>query len=608
MAEAEREPCAIEDPRSTAAGSGRVLILSAAIVLGSVIYGWATIPFWFDMNDDAAMLGISAGLFGEGVGDPRLVYQSAFLGAPIGVLFRIWPGFDWYSGLQFAVCLVGFWSMGHVLLRRDASLFGIASVAAATSIFLPPLLFNLQFTQTAFVCLMAGLVLLIDAMRRRPVRWPRLAAALAWMVLAILFRAANLVACQVLLISIGALMILDRMRDQDRAGVLRDVSILAAIGVGLGVIGAGLHALEAAIFYADPAWSAYWTHLADRPYVLENWPRWVGLERIVAALDRELGITPEQYFAMASWFPISQELYSVERFREMVGVIEGIEFDGDSLRAAFWSNLDAGRRFVVSTPLFRYSLGLIGLFSALAAVRDPSVRGRSLLLGAAWMAIPCLFWLAIGLAYRPPPPRVWLPIVALSLWCSLACHAVSGPARSMPTIAGCFSDRRGLVTLLILGLALAGPVPVHAELRRITNVISSHRAQACAETKRQVAAFEQLPAGAKIYLAPLVVHADCYLRPFHMDYPQVLVDHAFVFGWRNLTPGMREKLFAEESDLFDAICKSPTNMLVVQPQTFPILTRYLDRHKPGVSLSRYANDLPANILSCRHRASRKVPR
>lgn len=578
--------------------SRRAFLLASAIVLGSALYGASTIPFWFDMNDDAAMLGISMGLFGDGVGDPRLIYQSAFLGAVIGALFRVAPGFDWYSALQCAVLLAGFWTMAHVLLRRDSRPLALASVLVATSAFLPPLLFNLQFTQTSFVCLMTGLVLRIDAMRRESLRGPLLASALGWMLLAALFRPASLMAGQVLLVGITLLAIGDRLLDRDREGALRDLAVSTGLVIGLTLLATGLQSLEGRLFYGDPAWNAFWTHLGDRPYVLENWPRWIGLPRIVTALHQELGITPEQYLLMASWFPISEELYSVDRFREMARVIDGIEVAGDARISPLRGLLAAGRDFFVSTPLFRYGVGLIGLACALPALLDPARRGRSIVLAVVWMALPCLLWLAITVAYRPPPARVWMPLLALSLWCGLACRTVLAPPASETDLARPGVDRRGLVALAILGLGLVGPFPVHAEFRRVVQILSSRRARDCEVSRQHVEVFQRVPTDARIYLAPRVVHADCTLRPFHLDYPEVLVDRGVEFGWRNLTPWVREELFAEQSDLFDVICADPDNMFVVHPQTLPKVERYLQRHRPDVALQPYASDLPGHILSC----------
>lgn len=555
-----------------APGRGLALALSAGILACSLLYGWMVFPFWFDTNDDAAMLGISLGLFGDGVGDPRLIYQSAFLGAAIGQLVRTWPGIDWYSGLQCCVCAFGFVTMSYLVLRRDSSLLSVATVFAVTSAFLPPLFFNLQFTQTAFVCLMTGLVALIGGLRRSRPHWPHLLTALAWMTLACLFRPASLAASQLVLAVLAVLVVLEWLGERDRGPLTRDLRNVAVMAVVLTAVVASLQSLESSIFYAEPAWQAFWANLADRPYVVENWPRWIGLERIVAALEEKLGITPEQYFAMVSWIPITKELYSVEGFRAMASVIDGIELEHAARLGTLGSLLDAGRRFIVDTPLFRYGLGLIGLSAALAVFRDVSRWGRSIALGAVWMIVPCAFWLAITLAYRPPPPRVWLPLVALAVWCNLACQSVSQMPNRATTAGGWQSDRRGLVSLLVLGLALAGPIPVHAELERVGQILANRRSNACAATQVQVAAFQSLPEGARIYLSPMTVQIDCYLRPFHLEYPEVFVDRVVPFGWRNMTPWIRDELFAKESDVFDVICKRTDNMFVADPNTYPNLS------------------------------------
>lgn len=571
-------------------------LLAAAIVACSFLYAALTMSPGFDTNDDPAMLGISIGLFTDGVADPHLVYQSALIGSLLAALARLEPAFDWYSTLQWIVCIGGFLTMSHVLLRRDASPLGVASVVVANSIFLPPFLFNLQFVQTSFVCLTTGIVLLVDAMRREPLRGRALAWALAWTIVAALYRSATLMAAVTALAVVALLTVADRALERDRPRMLRDVSILSAFALVLLALGSGASALERSLFYSDPGWREFYDHLSDRPYVLENWPRWIGLARIVPTLQRELGVTPEQYLAMVHWIPISKDVYAIERFTEMAGVIREIEVDLGSLSATLPPILAAGREFLATTPPFRLCLWIVALIAVLGAISNPTRRGRALSLGVVWIVVPCLLWLAIAVAYRPPPPRVWMSILLLAFWGSLACRAV------LPGADAAFARNRvrdGVLALVALGLALAGPLPVHAVLRRNAQIRAEMREERCRTSREHVAAFETLAKGASVYLAPQVVNAECFIRPFEQRYPKVLTERTHAFGWRVLTPRIHESLFATDTDLFDAICRNPDNMFVANPPTQVVVRRYLRRHKPEVTLVRYAENLPETILACR---------
>ncbi len=576
--------------------STRPWLVAGAIVAGCLLYGFLTMTPGFDTNDDPAMLAISIGLFTDGIPDPRLVYQSALLGALLAGFASIAPAFDAYSALQWAVCIAGFLTMSHVLLRRDSSPFGIATVAVANSIFLPPFLFNLQFVQTSFVCLATGLVLLIDAMRKTPPGWRGMAWAIGWMLVASLYRSATLMAAEATIAIVLVLAVADRALDRDRSGLLRDASMLSAFAIVLAVLATGASALERTLFYADPGWRSFYDHLADRPYVLENWPRWIGLERIVGTLQRELGVTPEQYFSMALWIPISRDAYAIGRFSEMADVIRGIDVDPAAVRAMLGTLLALGREFFANAAPFRLCLWIIGLIAVLGTLSNGARRTRAIALGLFWISVPCAFWLAIAIVYRPPPPRVWMSIVALAFWGSLACRAV------LPKAPEGLAEQRfrmGILGLVALALALAGPLPVHGVIRHNAQIRAELRDAHCRTSREHVAIFEGLPEGAHVFLAPQVVNAECFIRPFDRDYPKVLTERVHSFGWRVLTPRIHETLFATDEDLFVSICRNPANMFVANPPTQRVVESYLRRHRPGIVLRRYAEHLPETILACR---------
>ncbi len=585
--------------------------LTAAVLLGCIAYGALLLPLSFNTNDDAAMLGISLGIFSDGLGDPRLVYQSAFVGALVGTLFRLFPGFDWYSAFQWSVCLAAFGCIAWVLLRRDRSAIGALVVAAVASIYLPPILFHLQFTQSSFLCLAASLVLLIDAggdARPRPAPF---AAAFAFATLSVLLRSVNLTSAQ-LLLGIVAVGLAARwtLVGQGRVA-LRWGAVVGAFALVLTAATVGLQQAEGALFYGDPAWHRFWDHHADRAFVLDNWPRWIGLPRIAMAFQQELGISPQQLVAMLHWLPIHEDLYSVERFGEMAAVIRGLEAEAGLAPERTGPALAEFGRFVLEHPVFAHSLGLIAVVAALHAARRPTLRWAPLAIGGVWIAVACGLLLGVTLAFRLPPYRVWMPLVMLCVLCSLASQLAFAPsdassrpaADDEPPKSGRVLDRRGGLLASVFVVALLTLTPLHRDFLRRASEAETLQAQKCALTEAHVRAFSRLPENARIFLAPQIVHADCYLRPFRNDYPEILRERAISFGWRNLTPWVREELFAEHAGLFDAVCSDPGNMFVLHPFDWKDVEQYLRRHEPGIVLETWAPDLPPAILACRRGAA-----
>jgi hypothetical protein len=585
----------------------RPLLLSAAILVGCLVYGALSIPLEFESNDDVGMLGIARGLFGDGVGDPRLVYQSAFIGALVGSLFRLTTQIDWYSALQWAIALAGFATMTTVVLRRNRSPVSVAAVVVVAFATVAPTLFTLQFTQTSFVCLATALVLLIDlGTRSDRSRWATLAGAMFFAILAVEIRSATLMAAQILLLAVGLCSALEQGAGRKFRAAWRTFAVWSVFALVLTTIAAGLGFAEERIFYADPAWQEFWNHHVDRAFVLENWPRWIGLERIAYELDRQLGITPQQLQAMIRWLPITADLYSTQMFGKMAVVIRGIESAGPFESTNVLRTLGAFREFVTRTPFFLASLWTLALLGLIVASSDRSLRLRALAISGFWMTVPCALWVGIALLFREPPYRVWMPIAGLALWCAVASLAVlaSGGGRDgkpVPAARPAPGHRAAWIVLGVLGF-----VPLQATLREIVVARAREQAQLCAMTDFHLRALERIPDGARVFLAPQVIHSNCLLRPFRSEYPDVLVERTIALGWRNLTPPVRATLFAERSDFFEEVCSNPANMFVLHPAYLAEIQAYLRRHVPAVELVRYAPDLPPAMLACAPRRAERV--
>jgi len=140
----------------------RSLLIKGCVLLQVFIFVAATIittPF-YETEDDNTMAGIALGLWGER--DYHLVYTSVILGKIINSMAAAANIVNWYTLLQYLMIFVAFTVIFTVLLSRGniwRTVF-IAGLIGVTFNF--QFYHSLQFTKTAAVVTLAGIILLVD--------------------------------------------------------------------------------------------------------------------------------------------------------------------------------------------------------------------------------------------------------------------------------------------------------------------------------------------------------------------------------------------------------------------------------------------------------------
>jgi len=264
------------------------------------------------------------------------------------------------------------------------------------------------------------------------------------------------------------------------------------------------------------------------------------------------------------------------------------------------------RTFLIETPLFVAALVWLVAHSVVRIVVSPGDRRRAFALGVVFALLPLGFWLGVDLLFRPPPYRVWMPFLAVDAWLYLALASIdASPRRDASEAVDHEAGAPALAALQVRwGLAgvlatLAIAFPLHLEVSRLLAARVADRPNDCAMTAAHLWALEQRPPGAQAFVAPMVVHSECFVNPFRVAVPRTLLVDAHTFGWRSLMPPVHDALFAHGPNVFDAICARPDNMLVLHPSQRVYLDRYLARHRPDLRLERYSEQLPLAVLACR---------
>ena len=588
-----------------AVGSDRWALIGAlGVVLLTLVYGLAFFPLRFETNDDVAMLGIARGFFGNEIGEPRLINMSAFIGALVGSAFKLAPGFDAYSAFHWLAGYGSVFTIAFVWLKRSRHPLACLGLAYLATAFFTPVLFELQFTKTSLLCVSAAVVLLLDHGLRAGSP-ARLGGVVFFALLGTLIRSVNQMAGGALLLAAAACAAAIALaRGDARTKVMRRLAVQGGLVAVILVLAGGLEWAEEQVFYGSPDWQQFWQHRTDRAYVIDNWPREIGRERIGAELEHELGITPQQYGAVLRWLPVDSETYSSASFASMAKVVRALETKVES------GAKEVGGGARLRTEAARYAgwlserleilhaAGAMLVFAACFALLAPrrGERWRAGAIGLFWSAALLGLLFGVHALFRTPPHRVWMPLMMTIFAANAFSLLMSSHAENRLLAIRSNPKRSALVGVLLLGSLVL--FPLHRDFLERSRHAQEKRVYQCGLTDLHIRALASLPETGRIFLAPQVVSSECLIAPMRMNFPAFLEGRLVSFGWRNLTPWARSALFSEHENLIDLMCNEPGNVFVLNPYDFQMWRAYLDRHRTDAKFARYSESLPPAILKC----------
>ena len=130
-------------------------------ILALVIFNLLYIPH-FETNDD---LGMSNIIYGYSTNNLNiyLVYINVIVGVILKGLLTIWPNYPWYTLLQYSLVTVSYCSLIYLIVKKFGLIKGMCFSFALTLFMGYGTFISIQFTRTASICTLAGVLLLFDA-------------------------------------------------------------------------------------------------------------------------------------------------------------------------------------------------------------------------------------------------------------------------------------------------------------------------------------------------------------------------------------------------------------------------------------------------------------
>ncbi|RYZ86926.1 MAG: hypothetical protein EOO68_28280, partial [Moraxellaceae bacterium] len=155
-----------------------LVTIAVAILVHLVCF--AGVGVFYNTNDDVGMALIANGYF-TGTPDEHLVFINTILGHLLKNCYQTVPAVEWYSVLLVGTQFVAIVAIARILHSRTTLLSRVAFWCAAVYLIL-----NLQFTNAAYVSLIAGLLILVTRNKQAP--WYKYSFGAFMVLLAFLMR------------------------------------------------------------------------------------------------------------------------------------------------------------------------------------------------------------------------------------------------------------------------------------------------------------------------------------------------------------------------------------------------------------------------------------
>jgi hypothetical protein len=358
----------------------------------------------YETNDDAGMSAIVSGRVYVDRPDEHLLFSNVLVGLGLKSLYEMAPSVPWYGGLLFVVGCLSLGAICYVCLQHDLSEWRLGLTGILLWVAGVPVLTQLQFTRIAFVAGLAGLLLLVAAVREAK------AARQKWLAIPFLLAAGLIrydalrLVCVVLVPVILWMLWRARRENSPRIAIL----ILAAC-VALAV---RADHYNKSYYAGDPAWRDYYPFNAERIEFIdyghvEYNPQTAGVFAGAGWLPVDLGM-------LRNWAFLDRQRFNTESLRTIVDALPSSQWQAPRP----WLELLA--RFAKDGELW----GLLACGLACLAILSTDKSARFVPLACyAVTALTC------ALLYRQLhlPPRVYCPAVSA---CAVAAIVFANGPRS----------------------------------------------------------------------------------------------------------------------------------------------------------------------------------
>ncbi len=309
-----RSKVAVSDltPLLSRVGPGAAAALAALAVLATP----AVFGSHYETNDDAIMNLIAAGRVFVDRPDEHLLFTSVLLGLPLKWLYAVAPGVPWYGGLQLGILALAAAGIAYALLRASPTWRQVAAVVLVLAVVVLPCVVLVQFTRTAFLAGLAGLLLLFGAvLAGRPRGRGVTVCGLGLFTLGSLVRFEAAGMALVLAVPVAAVAV---WRDRSRGAGAGRARRLLPLGAALALAAAGW-GFNREWYAADPEWKDFYAYNALRADFIDY-----GRYQYSPAEHyrfEHLGWKPVDLQMLQNWYLADEQQFGLDKLREAAAAL-----------------------------------------------------------------------------------------------------------------------------------------------------------------------------------------------------------------------------------------------------------------------------------------------
>jgi hypothetical protein len=371
----------------------------------------------YETNDDAAMSMIAAGKLIATSPDEHLVFTHPMIGLALKGLYTLAPKMPWYGLYLLATQVAAHTVIAGLLLlycppRRALAWFAFWLTTVGVYF-----ITHLQFTTTAFLAGMAGVLLLWEAARRvceRVAATPGTAAVqCARPVLGLLIAGGALVLwCEmirwymfylIVMMPLPAIGIWWLWKQPGWRITAQAAGVAALVILG----GYGLKEMHLAYYHADPEWRDFYEYNELRAQFNDT-VKVVYNDQTRASFE-QAGWTAIDMQMMSSWCYEDATIFSREKLQQIWGS-RAWHAERRSLKLAWYEMYPLLFASEMRVPLF-----LLVILTFLVPLDRRHLSFNTVVVGTAFSTI-----LLLSFVQKVPPPRVYMPImvwaVVASAW------------------------------------------------------------------------------------------------------------------------------------------------------------------------------------------------
>lgn len=265
----------------------------------------------FETNDDYGMATITYGYL-SGYSNSHLIFSNIFLGKGLTILMSLFPEVPWYGVGQYIVVFCSFLIIIYILLRKENKWCGYFLAAVVLSFSAYEFYVKLQFTKTAGIASIAGILLLFYSLQQRIHFKRNIVVGIIMVIVGSWYRFEACLLSLMVFSTLGVIVIVNNVRKKK----LNIQEYILVFGITIILI-FGFKILDSKVYERNQDWCEYKEYNEKRANLLDyGFPDYSEFQKEY----KKLGISENDFNMFRSWTFADPEVFNVDLMDKLISL------------------------------------------------------------------------------------------------------------------------------------------------------------------------------------------------------------------------------------------------------------------------------------------------